>query len=247
MKANVLFCFVFGAALIATGCKPTPIPPSSSLTRQSVDELKKRTVSFDPDSFVKTAAAGNSELIGLFLKAGMDPNATNQYGYTALMWAAGQGREAVVQMLMDNGADLKARARDGSVPLMFAAGGGNINTAKLLIARGADINVQNSGSTPLIIATVENQTEMVSFLLSNGADPEGRDREGYTALFYAAHNLKSENANGITVPSVKLLLTHGAKVNVQGNDDTTPLAWAAKKGEWDVCEILLDAGADVKA
>ena len=247
MKANVLSCFVLGAAAIATGCKTTPIPVSSSLTRQAVDELKKRNVPFDPDSFVKAAAAGDGELTGLFLKAGMNPNATNQYGYTALMWAAGQGREAVVQMLLDNGADLKARARDGSLPLMFAAGGGNVNIANILIARGADINLQNGGSTPLIIATSENQTEMVKFLVSNGADLEGRDREGYTALFYAAHNMKSENANGITVAAVELLLSHGAKVNVQGNDGTTPLAWAANKGELDICKVLLDAGADVKA
>ena len=144
MKANVLSCFVFGAAVIATGCKTTPRPVSSSLTRQAADELKKRNASFDPDSFVKTAAAGDGELIGLFLKAGMNPNSTNLYGYTALMWAAGQGRETVVQMLLDNGADLKARARDGSQPLMFAASGGNINTAKILIARGADINVKTA-------------------------------------------------------------------------------------------------------
>jgi ankyrin repeat protein len=247
MKSNILFHLILIGALSVMGCKNTPPSTSTSSADPALSELKKRNLSLDPEVFIKTAAAGDDELTGLFLKAGMNPNVTNQYGYTALMWAAGQGRDAVVQMLLDNGADVRARAADGSLPLMFATRQRNVNTAKILLVHGADINAQSGGSTPLILATLENQTEMMDFLLSNGAQPEGRDKEGYTALFYAAHNVKNEDANGVTLPAVKLLLQHGAKVNIQGNDGTTPLAWAARKGEWDICQILLDAGADIKA
>src|SRR6266404_9835886 len=98
--------------------------------------------------------------------------------------------------------------------------------------------------TPLIAAARENRTEMAEFLLSKGADVDARDDDGYTALFYAAYNFGSEDANGATIPMVKLFLVHGAKVNVIGKDGSTPLMWAAAKGEVDIIEMLMTAGAD---
>src|SRR6266404_3729646 len=101
--------------------------------------------------------------------------------------------------------------------------------------------------TPLIAAARENRTEMAEFLLSKGADVDARDDDGYTALFYAAYNFGSEDANGATIPMAKLLLTRGANVNTAAHDGSTPLMWAAAKGEGDIAQVLALAGADINA
>ena len=43
------------------------------------------------------------------------------------------------------------------------------------------------------------------------------------------------------------LLTHGAKPDVKSKDGSTPLMWAAAKGESGIVQILTSAGADVNA
>jgi hypothetical protein len=111
----------------------------------------------------------------------------------------------------------------------------------------ANANQPSGHTTPLIAAATGNQPEMVVFLLSQKADINARDSEGCTALFYAANNPKSEDANNATMPLVRILLKEGAKVDLHDNDSTTALMWAAGKGEAQVCEALLDAGAGINA
>jgi ankyrin repeat protein len=53
----------------------------------------------------------NVEAIGMLLDLGLDPNAGNHEGRTALMGAALKGRNAAVQLLVDRGARLDARDR----------------------------------------------------------------------------------------------------------------------------------------
>src|SRR5437660_956124 len=97
---------------------------------------------------------------------------------------------------------------------------------------------------------------LATLILANGcrtaqkhaaARPQARDGDGYTALFFAAYNYPSEDANGATIPMVKLLLSHGANVNAAAHDRSTPVIWAAGKGEGDIIRVLAAAGADLNA
>ncbi len=55
------------------------------------------------------------------------------------------------------------------------------------IQRGDDLNGKdNSGSTPLILATIRKNTEAVKLLLNAGADPTLVDQNGKNAMTYAA-------------------------------------------------------------
>jgi ankyrin repeat protein len=76
--------------------------------------------------------------------AGGDVNAINDYGITALHYAAGTGDIELVQELIRLGADVNARDRDGMTPLHYAMLMRQIDTANVLFRLGADINAKNN-------------------------------------------------------------------------------------------------------
>jgi ankyrin repeat protein len=67
----------------------------------------------------------NLEAVRMLLDLGLDPNASNSEGRTALMGAALKGRNDVVQLLVDRGAKLETRdrgSRDTHIPGATIAG-----------------------------------------------------------------------------------------------------------------------------
>src|SRR5580765_919670 len=251
-RIRLRFWALFSAATFALGCQPGNAagPTQASLAEWRVQaraELQKANIPFTADVFVRKAADGDIESVKRFLEAGMSPDATNNLGYTGLMWASGQGREAVVKELLERGANIKAKARDGSTAMTAAASENQMKVAEILLAHGAELNTPHNerGLVPLIAAVRENHLQMAELLISKGANAEARDDDGYTALFYAAHNAASEDANGATVPMVKLLLSKHADVNVAEPNGSTPLMSAAAKGEAEIVELLAKAGARI--
>ncbi len=61
---------------------------------------------------------------------------------------------------------------------MIASQNGHLAIVKLLVAAKAHVNAQNGphGATALHIAVATGQTEIVSVLLKNGADPKVTDK-----------------------------------------------------------------------
>jgi ankyrin repeat protein len=83
----------------------------------------------------------------------------------------------------------------------------------------------------LIYATENGDLQMVTMLLQQGADPNVRDREGYTPLMLT------------TDPEIiHALIEAGANLNVVSKNKTTALHENYQRP--DIVEILLEAGAD---
>jgi ankyrin repeat protein len=74
-----------------------------------------------------------------------------------------------------------------------------------LIGRGAAIDARDSesGSTALYLAASWGRRDVAAFLLSRGADPNARNKDGVSPLAIALKNLHPEVA--------ELLRTRGAK------------------------------------
>jgi len=90
--------------------------------------------------------------------------------------------------------------------------------------------------TPLITAVYRGHKETIELLLDLGADVNGTNFEGDTAMFEAARSGRSDE--------VRLLIDHGANVNAKDVNGATALGRA---GTTAVAELLLERGVDVNA
>ena len=61
--------------------------------------------------------------------------------------------------------------------------------ANFLLENGADINVRDKdGNTALMLAIINENTEIATFLIENGADVNAKTDSGETVLMVAARN-----------------------------------------------------------
>src|SRR5262245_31265196 len=87
----------------------------------------------------EAAMARDKEAVRTLLKQGMDVNAAQGDGMTALHWAARQGDVELAQMLLYAGANVKASTRIGGyTPIILASQNGNAPLIDALIKAGAD-------------------------------------------------------------------------------------------------------------
>ena len=139
------------------------------------------------------------------------------------------------------------------------------------LAKKVDIECRSSDSqTGLMMAAEHGNSEVVSFLISQGAKPEQMDDNGNPASTYAANGgyvgivdylieemLKSDSAVAgekalISLcrakkdypDRIKTVLAKGVDPNVRDQDGWTALMCAAFRGNLEVCKLLLKAGAD---
>ena len=121
-----------------------------------------------------------------------------------------------------------------------AAAEGNLKSLKEHLAKGIDINTKDDGSlgiTPLAFAILQDQTQMVEFLIQQGADVNAKYRDGGTALHTAAFLGQYE--------VTELLVQKGANVNTKDEDGDTPrdhlkVDWGTTESVASLLKIKLD-------
>ena len=138
-------------------------------------------------------------LIRAFLEVGVDPNATDHVGWTALMLGVDGGinkNPEVIKALLDGGADPNLQIDErggkdqlGRTALMIAAKWNTQEVVKALIDGGADLEIRdNDGMTALMFAAAYGSAEVVKTLLDAGASVKTKDNEGREALDFARRN-----------------------------------------------------------
>ena len=105
---------------------------------------------------------------------------------------------------------------------------------------GCETANYSGGRTALMRAAWEGDTETVEHLLSNGAEVNAKDNNGWTALMVAA-------GQGYIIKNVQVLLANGAEVNAKNNGGVTALMVATGKGHTEAVQVLLANGAEVNA
>lgn len=139
---------------------------------------------------VAAARKGNDRIVEELLPRIADPNAMDAAGQAAMTYAAARGFPDIVRQLLDAGVDPNFRYGHGLTALMWAAGheadvgprAADV-VLKLLLERNARIDaVDDRGRTALMIAAEVEHSDIAEMLLSRGADPMIRDRDGKTAF-----------------------------------------------------------------
>ena len=95
-------------------------------------------------------SGGNIESGEKFLNDGVNINAKDDKGFTALHWAAQNGNIELAHLLVELRANVNARNNVGITPLHIAVSKGHTELAAFLLESRADVNPKaNYGKTPL--------------------------------------------------------------------------------------------------
>jgi ankyrin repeat protein len=198
---------------------------------EAIRDLQRLNLKFTTEDYVRSAGLGDMKALSLFLDAGIDPNAVNSDGITALIAATAHGRIAAVKFLLDHNADPNTAGKSGQTPLMAAAENNHAEILQLLLDHKANLAAKDhNGWSALLKAVYRNNVACVQILAE-------RDRQGLGRGLLVASLLGFKE-------TVKVLLENGAEVDTRSEDRRTPLMLAASKGHKEIVKILLDAGAD---
>ena len=100
------------------------------------------------------------------------------------------------------------------------------------------------GRTLLHEAAAGGANDIVELLLELGADPNSRDGGGHTPLYSLGNECGVSGCGKI----VRILVAGGASVDAaDGVKHCTPLHMAARRGNTEIAEVLLDCGAGMEA
>lgn len=182
--------------LIFTACggKKSRPDPTSTETPPPLNSFDSPATALDARDLREAALEGQMEIVRKAVGQGVDVNAADEAGRTALMLASYNGHTPTVRYLLDEGARLSARNAEGRTPLIFAASGPFPETVKLLLERKADPDIRDSVEnwSALMFAAAGGHAEVVQTLLDYGANASLQDKDGDTALDFARNNSHTE-------------------------------------------------------
>jgi ankyrin repeat protein len=139
-------------------------------------------------------------------------------GTTPLHWAVRNDDLAAADKLIRAGANVKAADRYGVTPLYLACTNASVPMIRRLLDAGAGPNAAyaTNGETPLMtVIHSEDNVEALQVLLGRGAKVNANDTVvGETALMWAVRENRPD--------SFKLLLAHGAELDVRTRIGKTP-------------------------
>jgi ankyrin len=202
------------------------------------------------------------------LKHGVNVNAPQPDGATALHWAVYLDDAQITDLLIRAKADVNAVNDLGVTPLLIACTNGSGAIVEKLLTAGAHANVAlEDGETALMLASRAGSLAAVNALIARGADVNAKETtHDQTALMWAVANKHSDItkvliAKGADIKARSAVRTHvyimggnrGAgnasrdtPISEMADGGSTPLLFAARSGDLESAKLLVAAGADVK-
>ena len=253
-----MLCSV-GMALSAPGTQPKQ---SESLnqapfrTAQLLKEIGEQEHAIA--EFIKAARIGDAAKVDQFLRGGMDINAKNKSGNTALMEACASGHVEIINLLLDRKADPAITNNIGETATSKAIRSRQYKSIQLLgdrkalqadgligesilhadpefvegVFQGVPDEVRKKILAELLhLACLSGSTEMVKLFLDKGADPN--QNKGLPLCVCSG-------VQGAPVEAVELLLASGADPNLW--DKESALVSASDANRPDVVSLIVGEG-----
>ncbi|KAJ7385774.1 hypothetical protein OS493_013808 [Desmophyllum pertusum] len=172
------------------------------------------------------AQFGHKQIIERLLNVkNLDIDATDQQGMTALHLAISRGYEDICTDLIDNGASINMTTKEGLSCLHLAADAGNTEIVSLVIQTALRTVLK---CLVTAMQSTKNVPEFNRFI-------NQRDADQNSALHLGVQTGQ--------VSMCKVLLQHGADINIQNKHLQTPLHVASIGKNKDILELLIKQGA----
>jgi ankyrin repeat protein len=139
-------------------------------------------------------------------------------------------------------ATLFCSVAEAATDLQNAVEDGDLKLANRLLERGANVSETSffSRRTPIQMAAVYGNTDIVALLLEYGADPNSAP-QGESFLTPLQHAISNDD-----LKTAKVLINGGANVNfARGKENETPLIEAIRLKRTTMAQLLVESGADV--
>ena len=132
-----------------------------------------------------------------YVDAGVDIDAQDQRGATALHVAAAKGHTRWIVALLASDARVDVVDSAGATPLHRAIEAGRGAAVELLLSRGADVEHRNGdGAAALHLATLRSHAAIVHRLLKAGADIAAEDGNGRPRRFTTSTRRNCRKTSG---------------------------------------------------
>lgn len=261
---------------------PTKNTPAIELLLKKGAKLESKTSKGNTPLHL-AAKAGAFEVVTFLLEQGSEIDAENNEGKTPLKLAFDNGHEKVVADLEERGAKAIEKKNFGADKLHDAVKDGDIVLVKKILRSGTNVDsykelyFSETGSmkvTPLHIACIKDNLEMVKLLLSFKADIELTTNpksytENLTPLELTAeqgheniagellvngakavtekgeHSALQQAVSGRRLNMVKFLIDKGVNINTQNSLQQTALHNAIEWRQEEIAEFLIKAGSDL--
>lgn len=206
--------------------------------------------SFDWPSilFPRVAWLGLARTAQLLLEAGAKiPQSGGSFQESTLHIAAETRNSGVMKALLNATPDVDVTFADygDATPLHFAAVRGDVDTVQMLIGAGANVNATWVSRTPTNLAIGYGKHLALEVLLKAGADINIGTAESkyYDVKFMDSAKPIVYAAILGYIKCVRLLIRYSADITAT-LDDKPALWYAASREHLEICQMLLEAGAD---
>ncbi|XP_048246506.1 ankyrin repeat domain-containing protein 50-like isoform X2 [Haliotis rufescens] len=216
------------------------------------------------------ARRGHREVLDLLVKKGADVSVKDKDGHNILHWACYGSNFAMVKYVLSLGkVDINNTGQDGRTPAMFVARQGYRKLFQLLVSKGGfPSEIDKDGNNILILACWGGNEEIVKYMLSHKTvDINGRGQSNRTPLMAAAYRGNEKVVDLLVKEGADLTLLDAAGDNVlhvaclggyedivkrvvdlvdisrPGQYNRTPLMMAARRGEKEIFELLVEKKA----
>lgn len=227
-------------AIALAGCEITVDSLLSSREQQNTQEVNEGMNKLN-HALLQASNEGDKVAISKLLADGADIDATDDRGRTSLMITIHTNQLELFTFLVEQGANINIRDNQRDNPLLYAGAEGKLDFLRAAIAAGADTTITNRyGGTALIPAADRGHVEIArELLLNSDVDVNHINNLGWTALLEAVI-LGDGGKNHQEI--VKLVIEHGADVNLADRSGVTPLQHAKKLRYKEMVDDLTNAG-----
>jgi ankyrin repeat protein len=206
------------------------------------------------------------DIAELLYRHGADMGIRGYQNRTLFHAASEEGFVDVLRWLLDHFVDVHSQQGDHGTPLHLTEANGHVGHCKSVNA------TDNTGRTPLHLASQCGQFEVVRLLIKHGANVNASDGSHSTPLHLASSSGSPDtvrvlieygaNVNSLdgnrkmpihlasssgSPGTVRLLIKHGTDINALDWNRNTPLHLALSSGSSETIQALIQLGADVNA